>query len=254
MSRRTAAAVAVLVLALVLAPITAGQVAAQQSGSVIGEPQLTASTSSGALTPGTTTDVSLSITNRGQIRRGGPEEHESQVTTARGTILRVDSGDTPIEVNTGAIAVGNVPTGTVDAGRPEAGNEGAGRLAQDVRVAVGRADGGDDRVVARGEVGHHVGVGGVALGDVEGRVVDGPGPRDAGDRVAAVEEFRRDAPADVAARAEEQDVHEWSPWWPSKAWSVVTVRPSPVAALRVSPAARRPDPGGRRHSRESYSW
>jgi len=116
MSRRTAAAVAVLVLALVLAPIAAGQVAAQQSGSVIGEPQLTASTSSGALTPGTTTDVSLSITNRGQIRRGGPEEHESQVTTARGTILRVDSGDTPIEVNTGAIAVGNVPTGTVDAG------------------------------------------------------------------------------------------------------------------------------------------
>jgi len=116
MSPRTSATVTLFALLLVLAAASPALVAAQESGQVIGQPSLTTTTDSGALAPGTSTDISLAVTNRGQIRSAGPAEHEDRVTTARGLILRVDSGNTPIDVNSGAVAVGNVPTGTTDAG------------------------------------------------------------------------------------------------------------------------------------------
>lgn len=110
----------VLVIALLAAaaavPIFAAGQQQQQGGQVVGTPDLTVSTSSGSLRPGTTSEISLAVTNRARIQRAGPEEYENRVTTARGTIVRVRSGNTPIRVNTGSLAVGSVPDGATSSG------------------------------------------------------------------------------------------------------------------------------------------
>ncbi len=116
MRRRHAGAVLGLALVLVLSATAPAGVAGQQSGQVIGQPTLGFTSSSGALAPGTTTTVDLTVTNRGRINRAGPEQYENRVTTARGLILKVGSDDSPIRVNAGQIAVGNVPTGSVPTG------------------------------------------------------------------------------------------------------------------------------------------
>jgi len=62
--------------------------------------------------PGTQDELELTLTNRGSISRGGPAQYEERVTTARGVVVEVESESAPIEINTGAVGVGNVPTGT----------------------------------------------------------------------------------------------------------------------------------------------
>ena len=116
MPSRIPALTGIVTLLLVIAAVGPAVVAGQESGQVVGEPDLSFSSSAGALAPGTTTEIPLSVTNRGRIDRAGPEEFESRVTTARGLLVRVESGNTPIEVNTGQLAAGNVPTGTVPTG------------------------------------------------------------------------------------------------------------------------------------------
>lgn len=115
-----AAGFAVLLVASVFAAVPgvgvaqqAGSGGAQQSGQVIGRPDLSFATSTGELAPGASTELSIAVTNRGQIRSAGPERHESRVTTARGLTLSVDDEDVPIEVDAGTISVGNLPTGSV---------------------------------------------------------------------------------------------------------------------------------------------
>lgn len=85
----------------------------QESGQVIGSPDLSFATSTGELAPGATTEMSIAVTNRGEIRQAGPERHQQRVTTARGVTLTVDDDDAPIDVAAGTISVGNVPDGTV---------------------------------------------------------------------------------------------------------------------------------------------
>ncbi|SDC94281.1 COG1361 S-layer family protein [Natrinema hispanicum] len=89
-------------------------IAQQSSGQVVGQPDISIDTSAGKLAPGTSVAIPLSITNRGQIDRAGPQQYESRVTTARGMTMTFQDGQSPIEVNSGPVAVGNVPTGTRD--------------------------------------------------------------------------------------------------------------------------------------------
>ncbi|MBC9987968.1 sialidase [Haloferax sp. AS1] len=105
--------VAGVLLALLILLPSATPVVAQtsNSGQVVGKPDIDISPSTNEFEPGTTAELRLAITNRGQIDKGGPAEYEDRVTTARG--LTIDVRDAaPIEVNTGTVAVGNVPTGT----------------------------------------------------------------------------------------------------------------------------------------------
>lgn len=112
MSRRWLAVVLLVGLLVPVGAVAPAVTQAQSSGQVVGMPVIEFSTASPELTPGTTGDLAVQLTNRGRIDRGGPSEHETQVTTARGLILEVSEGDTPIEVHSGQIAVGDVGTGT----------------------------------------------------------------------------------------------------------------------------------------------
>ena len=106
-----------LAIALVLSSVVAvvpGTVAAQsQEDSVIGQPDINFGTATGEVSAGTTDELTLSITNRGQINHHGPSQYENQVTTARAMTIDVKDDGVPIDIQTGQIAAGNVPVGTV---------------------------------------------------------------------------------------------------------------------------------------------
>ncbi|MCG1004950.1 MULTISPECIES: COG1361 S-layer family protein [Halobacterium] len=89
-----------------------GTVAAQESGEVIGQPNISFATTTGDVSAGKTDTLSLSITNRGKIDKGGPSQYENRVTTARGMTMSLDDENSPIDINVGELAVGNVPTGS----------------------------------------------------------------------------------------------------------------------------------------------
>lgn len=103
-----------LVALVVLSTVAATGVVTGQSssGTVIGRPTIDVYSSTTEVEPGTRTDLDLVISNDGRLSRGGPAEHETRVTTARGVTIEVDDGDTPFEINTGRVAVGEVPRGT----------------------------------------------------------------------------------------------------------------------------------------------
>jgi uncharacterized repeat protein (TIGR01451 family) len=98
--------VSLLVVALVL---TSTVPASGQE--VVGNPVIELSSSDAPLAPGQETTVEVSVLNSGQIDHNGPESAENRVTTARGTTMTVRSGDAPIDVKTGTVALGNVPVG-----------------------------------------------------------------------------------------------------------------------------------------------
>jgi len=99
---------------VVLATVAATGIVAGQSssGTVIGRPDIEVYTSTSEVEPGTQTDLDLVVSNDGQLRRGGPSQYEDRVTTARGVSVEVEDGKTPFEINTGRVAVGEVPRGT----------------------------------------------------------------------------------------------------------------------------------------------
>ncbi|MFB6255144.1 MAG: COG1361 S-layer family protein, partial [Haloplanus sp.] len=103
-----------LVALVVLATVSATGIVAGQSssGTVIGRPDVEVYTSTTEVEPGTRVDLDLVISNDGQLRRGGPSQYEQRVTTARGVSVEVEAGDTPFEINTGRVAVGEAPRGT----------------------------------------------------------------------------------------------------------------------------------------------
>ncbi|AXG08112.1 sialidase [Haloplanus rubicundus] len=78
----------------------------------MGRPTVEVFSSTTEVEPGTRTDLDLVLSNDGRLNRGGPAEYEQRVTTARGVTVDVDAGDTPFEVNTGPVAVGEAPRGT----------------------------------------------------------------------------------------------------------------------------------------------
>ncbi|MCF2208303.1 COG1361 S-layer family protein [Halobacterium salinarum] len=110
-SRR--AAIGVFVVVLLVGPgIPAVAAQASDSGQVIGNPDLNVLTSSGEFEAGTTTELQLTVSNKGHLKKGGPSQYEDRVTTARGLTLDVQDDTIPIDVTTGTIGVGRVPTGT----------------------------------------------------------------------------------------------------------------------------------------------
>lgn len=85
----------------------------QSSGQVIGEPDISISTTVEEFSPGATSQFQLSLTNRGQIKRAGPSQYQDRVTTARGVTIDIKDRNTPFDISTGTVAAGNVPTGTI---------------------------------------------------------------------------------------------------------------------------------------------
>jgi sialidase-1 len=88
----------------------------QTSGQVIGKPDITISTTKEEFGPGTTSQFQLALTNRGEIRRAGPSKYQQRVTTARGVNVNIKDDNTPFDLSTGTVAIGNVPTGTTQTG------------------------------------------------------------------------------------------------------------------------------------------
>lgn len=135
----------VLLLGVVVFVVVAGvpPAVAQESGEVVGQPDITVSASTVEFDTGAEAELKLALTNRGRIDRGGPEQYEDRVTTARGLTLEVETGDAPIEVNSGSVAVGNVPTGTtavdpIDVTVPESAEPGTYELTVEYEFAFTR--------------------------------------------------------------------------------------------------------------------
>jgi hypothetical protein len=84
----------------------------QTSGTVVGSPELELYSSTTEYEPGRRAELRLTLSNEGDLVRGGPAAYEDRVTTARGVAVEVQDGNVPIEVNSGPVAVGTVPTGT----------------------------------------------------------------------------------------------------------------------------------------------
>ncbi len=76
---------------------------------MVGQPDITFSTASGAVTAGSASKLSVSITNRGEVYRTGSPDYEDMVTTARAMTLRFKDGNVPIDVKSGEVAAGSVP-------------------------------------------------------------------------------------------------------------------------------------------------
>ena len=116
MKHEYTAGILVAIVALSTIVVTPGVVTAQSGGQVIGQPKLSLSTTAGELSPGTTDEITIAVTNRGRLDRGGPEQYETRVTTARGLTLSVEDNNVPVDLRVGQIAVGNVPTGSAETG------------------------------------------------------------------------------------------------------------------------------------------
>ncbi|SDZ91337.1 sialidase-1 [Haloplanus vescus] len=111
----TVALTAVLVMGLAVGALpTMATAQTSQSGNVIGHPDVTFATSSGSLSAGTTTDLTVSVVNRGLITTHGPSQYEDEVMTARGLTFEVDDGNAPVTVQTGQVSLGNFQTGSAE--------------------------------------------------------------------------------------------------------------------------------------------
>ncbi|MFB6185458.1 MAG: exo-alpha-sialidase, partial [Halobacteriaceae archaeon] len=105
----------VLVMGFVVGALpTTATAQASQSGDVVGHPEITFATSSETLSAGTTSELTISVVNRGLIIQHGPSQYEDQVMTARGLTFEIDDGGTPIDVQTGRVSVGNFPPGSTE--------------------------------------------------------------------------------------------------------------------------------------------
>ena len=100
---RTIAVLAVAVSILIVA--TGG--AAAQSADARGSPDIEVLTPNNDVTPGAEDTVTVQINNKGQFSAGNPGDR-AVVTTARGTVVGLNAGDAPIQIETGSQAVGDV--------------------------------------------------------------------------------------------------------------------------------------------------
>jgi len=80
-----------------------------QSSDVVGTPDITFSTGSGAVSAGDSGEMTILVVNRGQIIKFGPSQYEDTVTTARGLTFEVQDEDVPIDIQTTQVAAGNFP-------------------------------------------------------------------------------------------------------------------------------------------------
>jgi len=93
---RVGIALAVVISALTLG--AGGALAQSQSGEVIGQPEISFGTSTGEVSAGTATDITVTVTNRGRIAKGGASQYEDRVTTARAMTVEFDDDGIPVDV------------------------------------------------------------------------------------------------------------------------------------------------------------
>ncbi|WP_435074729.1 COG1361 S-layer family protein [Halorubrum sp. HHNYT27] len=88
--------------------VTAGTTPLQTDDVFVrGAPELTVTTPSATLTPGQTNQLTLQISNNGDMDIGNGDTR-AIVTTARNVRVTADAGGTPIDVETGTLAIGSV--------------------------------------------------------------------------------------------------------------------------------------------------
>lgn len=116
MGGRTTAAVVALVVLVATAAVSPA-LAQSTEQQVSGSPDLSFTTSSGSLEPGSATQIPISVVNRGNVHQQGPGQYEDRVQTARGLVVEVSGDDTPIRVDTGQLTGGNVPSGSQTVGQ-----------------------------------------------------------------------------------------------------------------------------------------
>ena len=85
----------------------AGGTRLQTAGLVRGSPELSVTTPDPTLTPGRTNELALQISNDGDMDLGTGQTREI-VTTARNVRVTADAGGTPLDVETGTLAIGSV--------------------------------------------------------------------------------------------------------------------------------------------------
>jgi hypothetical protein len=88
-------------------------VPAPAAADVTGEPELSAVFTDNTVTPGEERQLQLQLINRGDVDEGSARNPQwtDRVTTARGLTVTVQDDDVPIDVRTGAQAVGSLPEG-----------------------------------------------------------------------------------------------------------------------------------------------
>jgi hypothetical protein len=98
-----------LTLTVVALLATAGVATA----AVTGSPDISVYVTDDSVAPGEETTLDVVLVNSGDLESGASRNPalNSEVTTARGTTVTVESGDAPFEVTTGTQAVGTVPEG-----------------------------------------------------------------------------------------------------------------------------------------------
>ena len=90
------------------ATATGGTTPFQTGGGLVrGSPELSVTTPSATLTPGRTNELTLQISNDGDMDLGTAQTREI-VTTARNVRVTADAGGTPLDVETGTLAIGSV--------------------------------------------------------------------------------------------------------------------------------------------------
>lgn len=108
-------AVLAIVIALVVVTVP---VVVSADNEVIGSPELSLSVRDNHFESSQAGQLTVQITNDGDIDRGGLGRYEERVQTARNVRfeIREDRIDAPIEVKSGPAVVGNLPPGTAQAG------------------------------------------------------------------------------------------------------------------------------------------
>lgn len=103
---------AVVALVFVLVAPTAAL-----AGSVAGSPDISLFATTNQLSPGETTSLQVTVVNTGEVQVGSLQNPAltDEVTTARGTTLKMRSGDAPVEIESGTVGLGSVPRGSIPA-------------------------------------------------------------------------------------------------------------------------------------------
>jgi hypothetical protein len=103
--------VAVVVTGFILVS-GASVVGVAESREVLGSPDIGIYSPQNELEPGQQTTMEVYVTNSGTVDKNGPARFTDRVTSARSASIVVESGDAPIEVNTGQYPLGTVSEGT----------------------------------------------------------------------------------------------------------------------------------------------
>lgn len=132
--------IALVFVALLVVSIIGPTIAAGQAGTIEGEPRLDVHAPDSTLTPGTTSQLELQVSNDGRVNQGAPESRDA-VTAARNVRVEVEAeNDAPVEIETSQQAIGTVTeseprTVVVDVTVPEGAESGEYELDIEIRYA-----------------------------------------------------------------------------------------------------------------------